>query len=1135
MTAPVVNTPVKTSPFKTKTQITQAKVEDYRKQGKVQNVLGAIYDATDDVQSLKQTVVAADAKASQKLNLKSQEQIFRARQDFVQNKLGNLPIVGSSIKSADAKAEKFVAENKVANAIGSFANDEYNFVRDKPVSAGIEVGKLYAEAYLGGVGFGLAKTGARGILTGAGLAKAAKFVNPVVDTGFEAAIVNSFAKQGLGKSLVLSKTTGLSLASSDKDYEGLIKNAGKLALGIHAFGKGSKLADSTIAKTMPKFYNGAKSTEVNWSPASAAIGKSVTVTKALAKDAKLLAKGNVADIDVVPLVPFVKRASISEITGQDTHIPVKFGHTVDVLGKTVVTHVTGEGSKIHLGKAGAPASALEGKLVQAFTPRETGFFKKTVARNAENAKLEADYLNSALGIAKSVNKTTKPLTTPERFEITSTAIPAEARASITKAIKSYEGEIKVTGSVPMKSQADPYVTRATHDLEIYGDDKVAIAQHIAKQLKADGIKDFSIDAKDGKIDFVIDGKTETGIEIFTHGISDKALETYAKELDAKDVSSPEPSHELAFGYDSRPGIRIGNKKEGYIEVQDLAEQVTRKIAGSTMYHENIVQPQHPGRIKDVGDTITTSVKFALNGKAKASDIITFTNSAFEKFGVSPKETIAGKKLIESDQLTNVERLMDINKKGNKQTTADKAEATAIKTTLNEAGLTTEATTYIRDAKLYNGFIDKVATDPVVKFIHDNQRLPTQSEATQLSTKLISPLSDKQVLFDSNVKEITTGNALVDNAVNKNIFESKTNKENIFKRKTANDNVLADKTAKNENIFKRKVETTKITETVDTGYSDLFGRRTNESMKPTLTRNEKIGGDDIFGRAKTEKSSPTPISRKNGDIFGRSKTEVKSIKPTSTKPIVKDVNTRWNASPIANNSNTGIALRDNTKPYSLKPVAATVSPKSFIIQPTVLRSTNPFSPSPMTTKNFTLFSPSPSPIVNSSSKPSLSPSSSPSIEPSVSPSPSPSIEPNIEPSPSPSPSPVEPSPSPSPSPLPSSSSSPSPSPSESYGSYSGFINYDKRKPGPDETIFEKKKKSAIQLTRQMRIGDQALMISKTKVNTFSEMLGHTGEKDGHGIGENLKTNNYPESIQQESDNVNYEIVDSCSIGSGTGWT
>jgi hypothetical protein len=275
----------------------------------------------------------------------------------------------------------------------------------------------------------------------------------------------------------------------------------------------------------------------------------------------------------------------------------------------------------------------------------------------------------------------------------------------------------------MKEQASPFVTRETHDLEIYGDDKAAITEHIRKELISSGLKegkDFS--AKDGKINFTIDGKEDIGIEVFTHGTSEKAIETYKREA-ATESESPTPSsltekHELAFGYESRPGVRIGNKKDGFIETQDLAEQAVRKIAGSTMYRENILQPQHGNRFKDITDTVTVATAFAVKGKVPIEkDVVTFVNKSYEKFAAN--------------------------------------EGIAVK---NPS--TGEIKTY------KEVFAEKVSSDPVVDFIYRNQRLPTITEAARLDPKLMAKISsDRQVLFDNSTKELKTGNRAIDEVVN----------------------------------------------------------------------------------------------------------------------------------------------------------------------------------------------------------------------------------------------------------------------------------------------------------------------------------------------------------------------------------
>lgn len=409
--------------------------------------------------------------------------------------------------------------------------------------------------------------------------------------------------------------------------------------------------------------------------------------------------------------------------------------------KPLVTHVSGEWS-LKLGSAPAPAKLIEGKTVQSFTKSETPFFKSTVA--ARGGETDASYLDSALNIAKAVSDVRKPLYTPETFEITSKAIPEAMRDTIKSSLISYDGDVMVAGSVPMKAQSSPFTTRTPHDLELYGDDPIAIVSHVSKNLKNSGFKegkDFQVNGS--KVQFkVTDDETgqtilDTGIEAFVHGknakpeaIAAQQIELGAKDSSSNPITASKDKSTIAFGYESKKPVLVGNKEEGFIKTQNLAEQLTRKVAGSTQFHDNIIQPVHSGRIKDILDTTTSATAFAVvKNLPLEKDIVNFVNKSTEKFTPS-KEDIEIAKALEGKRAETLEE---------------------------------------KKAAMNAAFGETVANDPVFSFIRENQRLPTLEEAPELAKVSVS---DKQLLYSSKKAEaIDTGNSLVDELVNRRTLDS----------------------------------------------------------------------------------------------------------------------------------------------------------------------------------------------------------------------------------------------------------------------------------------------------------------------------------------------------------------------------
>jgi hypothetical protein len=825
-----------------------------------------LYSATTDMEALADTEKAANAKVS----------VYTKKYMPTTFEL-NKTVMGTSKQVGLDDEVNAVKNNVLGSAAINAGEDAYNYIREKPVSTVKDVAVTVAEGYVLGAGLGALKIVGRGALIGgsklldAGTSKllatkgesaivaaakesklgelfasnaakreaqiaalkaartyqtvakgasmtanaaktvtvrsanlgsnaliaGSKVVNPVVDTAMIGSMTNDLSKQATGYSISLS---GINYETPD--YKGLFTNVARLGIGGIGFIKGAKLtAGSKLAIKQELEYPSYKLSDIALKTPEAKISAM---------------EGNGANIQPVDL---------------------PYGRSLVIGNKPLVSIGTVEGARgISLGSRPAPAKLLVGKSTQAFSKLETAFFKSTVKANG--GEIESQYLNSALNIAKQVSNTRKPLYKPEQFEITSTAIPENAKAPITEAIKSYKGDLTVTGSVPMKAQANPFVTRATHDLEIYGDNANAIAEHITKNLENSGLQhDIDFKVKGSKIEFNTSKGWDTGVEIFTHNPT-------APSTEIGDVGSPEPiakkgKSEIAFGYNSREPITIGSKKTGFIKTQSLAEQVTRKIAGSTIFADNKLGPAHPGRYKDIADTITTATAFAVNGKLPiAKDIIKFTNTAYDKF-------------YDREVLNGVSKSM---------------------------------------AKPFN---EKVASDPVVDFIHRNQRLPTVEELQGLSPELSTVgASDQAVLYSSKPAALSkTGNGIVDATINESLGREKPTAGDIFKKnevspksqkltaddifKKSNINLTSQKLTASD-IFKEgdvaepkiklgSVAEPKIKLGNDQKSSPNTLSKSDEGIN--FTNREKLTASDIFKDGNVAKSSPSPISTSRSGRIG----------------------------------------------------------------------------------------------------------------------------------------------------------------------------------------------------------------------------------------------------------------------------
>jgi hypothetical protein len=377
--------------------------------------------------------------------------------------------------------------------------------------------------------------------------------------------------------------------------------------------------------------------------------------------------------DVVCLLPGVQKAGFTELVGKgadSSPVDFNYGYSVGVAGQPIVSIRTTGGLSFKIGAISAPESLLKGKTTQSFSKVETAYFMETIKHTNPFDEL---YLKSGLNLSDAIYNTKKPLYTPKTFKATSTAIPEKWQPAVEHATINYEGALEVAGSVPMKAQANGYVTRATHDVEYYVEKPADFAAYMRGiLLKAGAIegKDFIlVSGASPKIKFYL-GKEEgfdTGIEIFRHGTKSPSS--------SSGVYSSEKG-ELAFGYKSKSmpktnvrkstgtakelrditsdyikelrnidqPLRAGTAKEGYISQQKASEQFVRKMAGSTMLKESELmsgklglQPAHSGRLKDIGDVVTLATAFVAEGKinkAYERDLINFVNMANKKFGDS---------------------------------------------------------------------------------------------------------------------------------------------------------------------------------------------------------------------------------------------------------------------------------------------------------------------------------------------------------------------------------------------------------------------------------------------------------------------------------------------------------------------
>jgi len=632
------------------------------------------------------------------------------------SKKGNEPISALLSYNAKGAQDKIINSNGILKGTKEFLNDEYSGWKEKPLSKGLE----YGSYYVGGEVFGIATKGAKVLSSPLGKSAAKKLTSGTV--GLMEKTSSPIIKKGIAKAGTA--------AASRLETGTIIDTAMMVGLG------------SEIIKTGSEGYSkggtaGATKNLLN-------TGKALVIGAPGYKKGDLIA-GRVAQGDLTAAVPVLKSAKISELAGKGSDqqpIDLSFGYTLAPLNKPLISYTKGTGLK--LGAVGAPKEAITGKTTQAFNKLETEFFKKTVKTAA--GETETSYLQSALNIEKGAVATKRPITKVNTFEITSKGIPETARAPIKEAIIDYKGSVTVAGSVPMKAQADPFVTRTPHDLELYADNAEAVTASIVTNLKKSGLVegiDFKPDGTKVQFKLLEDGKEkwDTGIEAFTHGEkteSAKAIDDIlygikkSSESDSPVPSKKLDSSEIAFGYNSRKPVKIENNK---IKIQDLKEQMTRKVAGATQLRDGILQPAHPGRVKDIGDTITMGAAFAIKGKAPIErDVINFTEAAFKKWG-------SGK-----DPMSKA----------------------------------------FQEAYMGKGKNGK--TDPVVSFIHENKKLPTEAELLNLRKDTPDILST-EIYYSKYSKKGKSPKPFDNRSPSPSIFDNRSPSPSIFNNRSPSPSIF----------------------------------------------------------------------------------------------------------------------------------------------------------------------------------------------------------------------------------------------------------------------------------------------------------------------------------------------------------
>ena len=313
--------------------------------------------------------------------------------------------------------------------------------------------------------------------------------------------------------------------------------------------------------------------------------------------------------EYAPKPGFAQVVSIGGDVEEPKVEPVRYGVTLSALKKPVFTVAkTDEGWRAALGAVPAPSEAIEGRIITAFSPVETEFFKSTIKNHAEVSEL----FDTGYNIANKIYKTKQPVTNPDEFMILSSHIPDEAKEPVKEAIKSYKGNLEVYGSVAQKLQMQGFMSREPKDIEVKVDNPEKFVNKLKSLLDSSGVQyRIEEDEEKPKVYFKTDEGWVKGIEIFKKG---------TKPFSENSPYSPD--YPIQYGFKDQKPISV----EG-VDMMRLSEQAARKLAGGHVYsaEDRDVIPVHEGRWKDVNDLIEIGTAYAKGkGLPIEEDVVKYT-------------------------------------------------------------------------------------------------------------------------------------------------------------------------------------------------------------------------------------------------------------------------------------------------------------------------------------------------------------------------------------------------------------------------------------------------------------------------------------------------------------------------------
>jgi len=1037
-----------------KQQAQQKAIQDYRSQGKIQNVLGAAYDATKDVKSIKSSSATAydnaltkldkaDKWASKKLAfLPSGEQIEKTVAPLhFENAIKATPFAGLALtgemydtieKKLDASpnlrnnkviqlAEKSIkAQQDISNALttGSknFLKNEYDSIRTKPVSTGIEYGAYYA----GGEIFGAVTKGSK-LAAASGLTKAAEKSSGFLTKKAEK-IANPWAKKTL--SILEKRTTGaLTKAATKTD----------------------KVIDFGMMGLLATDYGRVAGEGYEKGGAAGIVESSLKFGEALAIGGVGFHRGIKAVEKKSPflLLPTAETATLQAIPkgASATVADIEVGKTLAIANRPIISYSDKGGLK--LGSPEIDTKLIHGKRIHPYSKLDTRILDTHIKKNfGESDKI---YWFGGRTIATKGYKAPRPIVEPTRFEVLSKNIPDTMKPTVRDTIVEYgkkkDNEIQVYGSNALKMQMGKYLSGTPKDIEVSVDSVAKFSNAFKTNAEKAGFvegKDFRITV-DGKIVTKVVDDTKPKIEFNSKKGWEKGIEVFSHEKDpvtGKVKKSKYRTEEnLPFGFKMKPSI-----KSESVDIMPMQEQAVRNYRGGTTLKDGKIEPEHEGRIKDIRRLIETGVgnENTFNTGIKPT-ILEYSKTMVEKYP-SVKESPISEYMAEQGKFPNKAQSFVLN-----SDIMTKPERYLVVRAIDRKTS--------GDLRLWNK-----------KGTNINSQKGELSILGQTKKGLTDMMTDESGLLGGK------------KSTKKSIWDIKATKDtkSVNKLKLKSESSKPEPRLSRKNIAETKepVERELIFESRGKGKIELLDEKFTDISKALGSKpigSRPLGLKLIDGSGI---SANKPLMDINGGLGINSKSSRNIFRRNDrsdwSKEFVIKRDTDGKSIGISHNSK-GLTL-DRKSIETNPPIAYTGSRK-----PTA---NDDIKSKPINDNSGNSDSGSKSIPPDDNSKP-IVPTNTDDSKP-----------PNDDSSNSKPPEGEDPHP-----PVP--EYGPDDRSGGGGGRYEGFIDFNKHDPIEDGERILKRKKSGAYEKLPWGMASEALMISKTKVNTFSEMLGHTGEKAAYG--------------------------------------